>query len=280
MAQLPLALRKNIRDFEPKLQENLAKIKAATGRDFTLEFDMAQFGEVSKTRGYENRTGEIVYQSILGPAATNIANHMKDEMIKAAFNAQVTNPVIKMVIDPAATGYGEPRLEGGQLIVAFKADKFCANVDELFRENLVTLFTVDGLSLETRLNLRKNEPKLQESLGKLKAATGRDWTLQYDAPLFAKTCETRGYKNRLGDCLLDSTVRGMTGNIVNLCKDDMSKEAFLDAVKNPAIKLVLSDASSGYGLASIEAGQLVITFRPGSFCANVDECAANLPKIL
>ena len=41
MAALPLTIRKAIRDNEPKLQQHLATINAATGKEFVVEVDWA-----------------------------------------------------------------------------------------------------------------------------------------------------------------------------------------------------------------------------------------------
>ena len=63
--ELPLALRKDLRDNESKMTENLERIAKVTGAGpWTFE---ANYGEVNKaiSSSYQNRLGEIFFGSYL-----------------------------------------------------------------------------------------------------------------------------------------------------------------------------------------------------------------------
>jgi hypothetical protein len=62
--ELPLALRKDLRDNEAKLNSNLERLAAVTGAKWTFETDYAGVNKVIDG-SYQNRLGEILYGSYL-----------------------------------------------------------------------------------------------------------------------------------------------------------------------------------------------------------------------
>ena len=66
--ELPLALRKDLRDNEEKLKANLERINKVTGATWTFE---ANYGEVNKaiSSSYQNRLGEVFFGSYLDTLA-------------------------------------------------------------------------------------------------------------------------------------------------------------------------------------------------------------------
>src|SRR5690349_13031515 len=136
--------------------------------------------------------GECIYDWSMRGLADNIEKFAKDALFKDTFNAQVTNTQVKFVLDEKATGYGFASLQGGQLVVSFKPGNLCANVGQI-AENLPDIFMVNNVSLKNRQDMAKYNNKLQENLGKLKTATGRDWTLDFDEVAFAEAVGKRNY---------------------------------------------------------------------------------------
>ena len=61
---LPLALRKDLRDNEAKLNKNLERIAGITGKKWTFETNY-DFVNKSIDSSYQNRLGEILYGSYL-----------------------------------------------------------------------------------------------------------------------------------------------------------------------------------------------------------------------
>ena len=76
---LPLALRKDLRDNEASLNKNLERIAAVTGKKFTFEADYAEVNKKIDT-SYQNRLGEIFYTSYLDALASRYLIHIATQM--------------------------------------------------------------------------------------------------------------------------------------------------------------------------------------------------------
>lgn len=71
-SDLPLVIKKNIRDNAPKLQQHLQKIKNATGKDFTFETNYADVLEktLPHQSSVKERLGEILCDSYMSSIAS------------------------------------------------------------------------------------------------------------------------------------------------------------------------------------------------------------------
>jgi hypothetical protein len=72
MTDLPFVIKKNIRDYLPKLQEYLKRIQVATGKEFFFETDYVDV--LTKVAQYQSaakeRLGEILLDSYMSNVAT------------------------------------------------------------------------------------------------------------------------------------------------------------------------------------------------------------------
>lgn len=82
----------------------------------------------------------------------------------------------------------------------------------------------------------------------------------------------------------DWYMKEISKNIASLCKDDMSKEAFLEACPKHLIKFMLSDDEKLFGdnnqISKFDDGSLVLMVRTLRFCSNIEYCASDIDKIL
>jgi len=284
MANLPLELRKNIKEAEVKRDEHLVKIEKATGRKFTVELDIPKFNEAATASDMNkkgNRVGTIYYDWLLGGVANNIAKLCADDMSKEAFNSIVTNPVIEFVLKEKVGGYGSPEFIDGKLYIVIDPSRASGANASQAGEDMVK--KIPGLEL--KLNLKAAEPKRAEHLAAIEKATGRKFTLEIqDIPKFneAATASDMNKKgNRVGTIFYDWVLGGVAKNLAKLCADEMSKEAFNEAVKNTVILFQLQDKIGGYGTAQIKDGQLIVAIDPTKASgANANDVGNNISKLL
>lgn len=95
---LPLMVRKNIKEFEAKRDENLSKISQVLNENFTLECDMEALYEVTPD-SFKNSIGKLVYDQYLDGLAENIAKIMKDDLTLEAFLIAVTSKKIVFSVE-------------------------------------------------------------------------------------------------------------------------------------------------------------------------------------
>ena len=137
---LSVATRKNIQDQEAGRKKLMTRLNKATGLDFELEIDWVVFAENAKTRGYEDRAGEIVYGWYLGALVDNLESLCKDSMSKEAFTEAVEKKVIAFTIEEdtdkleSSSSYCETKFNDGTLVVVIPKDRLCSNVSECGRD--------------------------------------------------------------------------------------------------------------------------------------------------
>jgi len=113
------------------------------------------------------------------------------------------------------------------------------------------------MPLTARKDIKDNEAKRDEFLKNINTATGQTYTLEVDMPsLYAVLKDD--HKNRIGDTVYNGVFRSMSINLVKLCKDDMSKEAFVEATPSKKIMIKVAPGSGYYGKSKIEDGAWVL----------------------
>lgn len=90
---LSLNVRKNIKEFESKRDENLSKINQVLNDNFTFECDMEALYEETP-ESFKNSIGKVIYDQYLNGLAENFAKAMADEMTLEAFLAAVPSKKI------------------------------------------------------------------------------------------------------------------------------------------------------------------------------------------
>jgi hypothetical protein len=127
-AKLPLQVRKNIRDSEPNLKEQLDKIKAATGKQFTFEADYAALYPVAVDWARENLGDRVA--DYLEAVANKIEKLCSDDMSKEAFAESTSANKIVFQFVSEVENNCECRFKDGVLCVLTTSEKFCTNVSD------------------------------------------------------------------------------------------------------------------------------------------------------
>eukprot|EP00727_Mastigamoeba_balamuthi_P007621 m51a1_g348 hypothetical protein (290) ;mRNA; f:545174-546167 len=131
-----LATAKNIREFETKKAENLQRIAKAAGIEgAALVFEIVDPEGVHTAlaqRGYENRTGEALFDWYLGALATNLEKTCADQMTRDTVKAALTQRKVLFRLNPkckSEAGKGSWEFfENGALVIEVKPTDLCSNI--------------------------------------------------------------------------------------------------------------------------------------------------------
>eukprot|EP01113_Clastostelium_recurvatum_P013520 TRINITY_DN1717_c0_g3_i2.p1 TRINITY_DN1717_c0_g3~~TRINITY_DN1717_c0_g3_i2.p1 ORF type:complete len:158 (+),score=48.03 TRINITY_DN1717_c0_g3_i2:92-565(+) len=154
--------------------------------------------------------------------------------------------------------------------------------------NPTTPITTDNkaFSLSHRKNIRDNEKFKAEHLAKIATVTGvPDWDFEFQGDAAKFNEEICGdYKDRFGEILFgqNSYLSNVADLLERCMKDDMTKEAFVDAVKAKKVAFRPDQGAEGYFRLSIEDGIFVVTVPPSNFWTNISDISyyRDLDKML
>jgi len=272
---LPFVLKKNIRDAQPKLQQNLARIKNVTGIDFTYEVDFAAV--LSKVAEYQSaaysRLGEIMYDSYLNSIASLFEKSCKDDMVKSALLESLSSNSIIFRIHDAAKGYQEVLIENGSLIIQCVPSRFWTNVQDIGNFKIETIIPSSDIPFIIKKNIRDNDAKLKAHLEKIKAATGNDFVFETDyQEVLTKVVEYQNAaKERLGEILLDGYMSKIADLFDNKCKDDLIKGGILRATTANKIVFRINEDAEGYQDIIFADGAMIVQCKASRFWTNLND---------
>jgi len=266
------------------LKENMEKINAAVGKTWTFECDIAKIVSDPEAKGYADRPGEIIYGSYLEQMAQCIEDNCKDELTKEELLGAVNKNKLMFRFNPKTNGYQQWVIEDGVLIVQCKATNFWTNVYDVANANFDKLVDWDKskLPLVSRKDMKKYEEKYQEHLANIRQTVGKDWVVDFDwKTICSYPTVDPGYKGREGEILMDSYMERIAQCISENCKDDMVKEALVEAVSANKIIFRLNEKTVGYHQWLIEKGCLVLQCKGNNLWCNLSDVGyQKLDKLL
>jgi hypothetical protein len=291
---MTVATRKNIADNQKTSVKHLKTIKTAAGIEFEIDIDWVKIAEAAKERGYEDRSGEIVYDWYLGGLADNVTSFCKDPIQKEAFvEAFAERKTIAFVIQPNQSEDEESKHrydyvwvhnDSGVLQVNIPVDRFCSNVSNTGNDLSKACSGEGGMSVATRKNIKDEEKNRKKNLTRIQKATGLEFDLDVDWFVFAELAKERGYEDRIGEIIFNWYLDGLAGNLESLCKDDMCKEAVAEAAHKKVIAFQIisdDDMESKYSKCTFsDDGALVISVSKERFCSNVSNCGQDIESRL
>jgi len=276
---LPLRYRQYIRDEETKRNNHAQKISDALGVEYTFDIDWAALfaGAADKTEsGWRLPETISAYTNVL---ANRISGYGQDELAKEQFLEETHKRTIKIIFDKNAkieSGYCKEAIQDGVLSLTIK---YAANVDEAGRSILDLLGIGPGqLPLTVRMNIRDHEAKRQEQLQRIREATGfsdLEWDFGWNG---ITSAITQSEANRIGETYA-SVCRAAANRLESLCKDEMVKEAIVDALSAKKIKFLFDKNAkfNNYTKAAFVEGVLVFTTK---YFANIDEIGNDIESLL
>ena len=292
---LTVATRKNIADAQKKLAANLKTIKTATGIEFELEIDWVAMAEVCKERGYEDRAGEIMYETYLEAIASNIKSFCTDPIQKEAFLETFKDRhALTFVLEgeqdeesPNRYAYAWTSNNGGVLEVHLPKDRFCSNVSCAGEDLTKTCSGDSPLSVATRKNIADQEKLRVKNMGRINKAVGFEFETEIDWVSFAAGAKARGYEDRVGEILYDWYFAALASSLERLCADNMSKEAVQEACEKKVIAFTLYNGpqedllnSSCYSQTTFEDGVLKVLIPQDRLCSNVSDTGSDIESRL
>ena len=273
---LPMLARKNIKEFEPKRDENLAKIKQIFNTEFTFECNMENIYENSP-ESCKNSIGKIMYEKYFGCLAVNLALIMADEDVMKAFLTAVTSRKILFKIEHI-DGYKRTKseiIDGVYSLTINKDEGYFSlhtyeagyDITELFGKekispcNIILKFS-KNFSLEVQGNIKKYQLKAALHLDKLKKFLGVEFVFPVDVANIYRELPDSVFKNNIGELVLDKYLSALITNIIDfLQKNPSHRNSFL--FKAEQKKIVFNIV--GYNSAKPTG----VLFQDGAVCINI-----------
>ncbi|KAN0000286.1 hypothetical protein ACTFIZ_000741 [Dictyostelium cf. discoideum] len=127
------------------------------------------------------------------------------------------------------------------------------------------------LPLSQRKSLRDNEEHLKNAHETIKAALGVDWTFEFDFELITSKCTDSYVQESLGECFYKEVATNVAECIAEQTKDEMIKEALLEANTNQKIIVAPNEDKkfTQYWSYEFVNGDLKVHFRPS--IANISD---------
>eukprot|EP00300_Choanocystis_sp_HF-7_P008061 c15674_g1_i1.p1 GENE.c15674_g1_i1~~c15674_g1_i1.p1 ORF type:complete len:295 (+),score=64.16 c15674_g1_i1:33-887(+) len=273
---LPLLVRKNIRDSEPKREEYLHVIKDILGQPYAFE---VSFEEVhNKVDDYKDRVGDVVHEAYLGNFSDNLKNFCEDSANKEAFLNATPARKIVFRIDASIDDYHQIQFKDGACHIVVPPKYFWTNVDQVGRNLLQEVNQADNsdLPLVVRKNLRDNEEAKNQALARIEAALGQRYTFEMDVVAQYKVLaasDRADYKEQIGEIIFGNYgyLNGLANKLESLAQDDMVKEAINDAASSHQITFKFDKDCSSYNETKFINKVMTMTTTPGYFWTNVDQ---------
>lgn len=130
---LSLLSAQNIREHEEKAQAHLEAIGTAIGRGGPVTFvveDLKGVDEAMSKNGYQNRTGEVIWDSYLSQISSKLTGLCSDEMVKEAIADSFKNNLV-FKLDPKCQGYQNCKFADGNLVMFCKPENIWTNLSDL-----------------------------------------------------------------------------------------------------------------------------------------------------
>ncbi|KAF2078018.1 hypothetical protein CYY_000656 [Polysphondylium violaceum] len=137
------------------------------------------------------------------------------------------------------------------------------------------------LSLVARKSLRDNQEHLDAAVEKIKSVLGVEWTFEIDfETIMAKVTDSDYVKNSPGECFYKEVAGYVAQCIERAAKNDMVKEALVEANTNSKIVIALNEdkKNSTYWTYKFNNGTLELLFK--SICNTSDICYFKLENII
>lgn len=223
------------------------------------------------------------------PLAEHITKFVKDPLQKEAFiNAFGSAKKIAFSWDEQAAegkNYHWIVNNGGVLEIHVPKSRFNVNVYSV-GDNLLeaTQPKDDGLDTKSKMSLRDFEADGKKNLDRIKAATGVEYQLQLDWLAFDKQCTAAKNAGHLGKVVYNWITGAVADAFEKICKDDLAKEAVVEATSKKIIHYRLASESDigdrRFNKSSFEDGVYVLTLCRENFCTNMHTVGTDIESLL
>lgn len=220
-----LKVRKNIKLNQPTLQTAQEEISKSLGITITIEPNWDSFIK-SVNEADKAFIGTYVARYAVG---IKEAIQKFDDIAKKFFIQVVTQDKIIIKTNTENKNKFEFAFEDGVLVMNCKPETVSFSVERFDKLILDQLDEVCGVKMYQ--SLHRYKPVYEESVKAIQNAIGKDdFMFEVDDRSF-RDFATKKDLTCLGLHLYEKLAKGIAKDVVNLCKDEDAKEAFLDTVK-------------------------------------------------
>lgn len=291
--KLPLAVKKAIRDLEPKQVAALATTSKLAGFPADVKFEYNVEAAYAAMDGHkdQDKLPNVVIEKYLPAAIEALNRAWKEDLVSAAFLKAFTAKHITFTIVPADfvvdkaspaiwNGYNGLRMEEGRLDIFIKKSTFWTNTDKLWQIKLAEVLDpipTGGLPLSVQVKIRETKADRDTQLARAAKALGLDaLTCDVDAD-YAQILATAEKPN------VDAYtqyLKAIATCFEKKAADDMVKEAVVDAMKEKKISVrVVPDMKAvsglkmdnGYNGVQFDGGVVTVLTTPKNYWTNVSK---------
>eukprot|EP00743_Colponemidia_sp_Colp-15_P000138 GILK01000158.1.p1 GENE.GILK01000158.1~~GILK01000158.1.p1 ORF type:complete len:364 (-),score=90.83 GILK01000158.1:175-1194(-) len=130
---LPLAVRKNLKEQEAMMQSSMDRLNRALGHTYHWHADLVEIYKAVGDSDRKERLGEVLFgdYGYLKALADRVESIAADSMTRDAINEAATARQISFTIDNSVTVWNECRFENGLLVMKTASSNFWTNVDQI-----------------------------------------------------------------------------------------------------------------------------------------------------
>jgi len=264
MAALPLAVRKQLRDEEPKAKEFLDKIKGVLGVTLTVELEDPGTVYAAIPANSRDNFGYTVFTFYMRRVADRIQEACGDDLAKGVFLSAVSKNKIVFQIKKEFSENGT-KIADGVLYVQIALSEYDGTAGVLpYLESKLNDTTKGsgGLPLDLQQGIKANESYFKTAMDRIEKAIGFRMAFEVEniRAIYDKTEER--YRGNLGETIYSKYATAAAEAFENECKDDMVKEALVDGLKAKKIVFRVDDSIANWACDNkIVNGVLVLTYK-------------------
>eukprot|EP00818_Percolomonas_sp_WS_P008806 CAMPEP_0117444524 /NCGR_PEP_ID=MMETSP0759-20121206/5288_1 /TAXON_ID=63605 /ORGANISM="Percolomonas cosmopolitus, Strain WS" /LENGTH=1116 /DNA_ID=CAMNT_0005236599 /DNA_START=49 /DNA_END=3396 /DNA_ORIENTATION=- len=280
--ELPLDVRKNIKDEEEKRQALIERLKAVTSFDYDIIVDWTTIVASIPERNYPAVASQT-YKDYLGNLVKRIEKICEDEMVRDAFVASTPARMIRFTMAPIEGAYNAVKLSSdGALILECKIDGGWQTNCPASGNKLEELLEFSGstlqLPLKVRKSIRDSEKHKKDALAAFKSISGRDYQIDVDwEGLVRSESIDKSQWGKLAETVYKSYLLTLAKNISSLCKgQELVAESFTEHTHANRITFGMAPLQSGrYNSVTLADGVLVVSCAQGGWFTNVSNIGKN-----
>jgi hypothetical protein len=221
----------------------------------------------------------------MGGLAWNVECFVKDALMKEAFVEAFSSKhtlafvLVTDVPDAHSSSYTWTQDKSGVLTVNLNKSKICYNSADTGNDLVKCLAGEGALTLLTRKNIKDREVDRKANLARIEKACGISFDLEVDWPALDAAATAAKYPNRIGDFVYKYYLDGIASNLEKLCKDDMCKEAFVEANDKKLIHFSLvpdSEMEGKYTVCKFDGGVFHVHLSKERICYNAADAGQDI----
>jgi hypothetical protein len=257
----PNAAHANEKAAIPKLNQNLSRIREYTGKEFTLECDMAIVRARLESDHPERKDhpGDIIYDGFMGALASKFQELCEWPMYRDVINHKCSGRIaIRISDDDKDKGHKCPfiQLDSGTLVIICHRSLLTCSLLTLGNDILDVLSIVEPMHICAIKDIEDHKQGVKACLVRIQQTLNTTYQFECDYTEGFKTLQSLNpevaKKHRLswGEVIF-RCLESITAHIMKISVDPTAKANFIASTPNKAIRItIVPDDPTGAGRAS------------------------------